>query len=177
MLSIFRLPESGLVLKNRESSLDIWTIEALKTTTWTSNTTAAICLSAICASCKFQFVQRSLRFVFVCMLCFLLLPSPSLRICLTAMGPVHAGNLYHIYACSYSTVPQGRAQIGCFRNTLLQSRLLLSGRANYSNARHLFRNLTASVLGTGAVLLLTYILCKIFHKTVCWNLFLLCKWI
>lgn len=46
VLSIFRLPESDLVLKNRESSLHIWTIEALKPAIQTSNTTAAICFSA-----------------------------------------------------------------------------------------------------------------------------------
>lgn len=51
----------------------------------------------------------------------------------------------------------------CFRNTSLQSWLLLSGRANYCNPRHLFRNLNASVLGTGAVLLLAYKLYNIFH--------------
>lgn len=95
------------------------------------------------------------------MLRFLPLPSPSLRICLTATGPVHAGNSYRVSWGSYSTASRGRA---CgFRNTSLQSWLLLSGRANDSNPRHLFRNLNASVLGTGAVLLLTYKLCNTFH--------------
>lgn len=98
-------------------------------------------------------------FCFVCVLCFLPLPSPSLWICLTALGPVHAGNLYRVN--SYS--PLRESTVCCFRNTLLQSWLLPSGRANSSNPRHLFRNLIASVLGPGAVLLLTYILCKTFH--------------
>lgn len=95
------------------------------------------------------------------MLRFLPLPSPSLRICLTATGPVHAGNSYRLNSGSYSTAPRGRA---CgLRNTSLQSWLLLSGRANYCNPRHLFRDLNASVLGIGAVLLLAYKLYNIFH--------------
>lgn len=60
-------------------------------------------------------------------------------------------------------LPQGRAWICCFKNTLLLTWILLSGRANYSNPRYLFRHLNMSVLGTGAVLLLTYIFYKTFH--------------
>jgi len=156
VLSIFRLPESDLVLRNRESSLDIWTVGALKPDTQTSNTTAAICLSVHLANSSL--FKDLCGLCFVCVLRFLPLPSPLLWICLTATGPVRTGNLYHVNSCSYCTAPRGRAQICCCRNTLLQSWLLLSGRANYSNPRHLFRNLNVSVLGTGAVLLLTYIL-------------------
>ena len=46
-----------------------------------------------------------------------------------------------------------RAWMCCCPNTALLPWLLLSGRANYTNPRHLFRNLNASVLGTAAVLL------------------------
>lgn len=131
MLSIFRLPESGLVLKNRESSLDIWTIGALKTATQTSNTTAAICLSVHLANSS---VFRHLQFVFPSA------PLPWLRLRLETRAPRRWRR------------PHGRAQLRCFRNTSLLSWLLLTGRANYANLRHLFGNLNASVLGTVAVL-------------------------
>lgn len=108
-LSIFRLPESGLVRKNRESSPNSWTTGAFNPAMQTPSTTAAICLSEHLANSKlFK------DFYGLCSVCtprFLPLPSALLQVCLAAPGPVHAGNLYHINSCSYSTEPQG--EHGC----------------------------------------------------------------